>query len=289
MEGERVAKLTAFTQLGIGLVEILVGQLSSSISLTTDGVDSLSDSTITLLVWLGLRFSKKAPDGRFHFGYLKVESLMALVASGGMFAIASTLFYYSYMRLLEPKVLSYPTVALITLIGAGSIALYRAFQMRQVAKKHNLMSLKAAALNSIKDASGSFTAFGAVFASTIGFLQLDAIGGMIIAGYVCFVAYTSIKESSLVLLDACHRPELVEVIRKIVEKKHNAEVEEVRLRRAGPYVVGSLRIRVDGDLRLYGVDELVREIEVDLSKEIVGLGRLVISARARSGSDTVRP
>ncbi|MBI2183594.1 MAG: cation transporter [Thaumarchaeota archaeon] len=281
VEAEHVAKLTTVTQLGIGLVELLVGQITTSISLTADGIDSLSDSTITLIVWFGLKLSRKAPDGRFHFGYLKVESLAALVASSAMIAVAITILYQSYLRLLEPQEISYPVIALVTLIGAGVLALYRALQMRRAARRSNLVSLKVGALNSLKDTSGSFTAFAAVLASVMGIPQVDAIGGMVIAGYICSVAYVSIKESSLVLVDACHRPELVEEIKGIVEGKHAAEVREVRLRRTGSYVVGFLDITVDGNLRMREVDEMVRRIELDVKNEIEGLGRLIISAHSR--------
>ena len=93
IEGERIAKFYISALLIISSAEILVGQLSNSVGVTADGVDALTDVTIMLTVWLGLRFSRKAPDERFHFGYLKLESLAALVASLGMVVIASTLMY----------------------------------------------------------------------------------------------------------------------------------------------------------------------------------------------------
>lgn len=275
IEGERVAKLTTLTQQGIGLVEILVGQLTNSVSLMADGFDSLSDSTVSLMLWLGLRLSKKAPDGRFHYGYLKVESLAALAAAAGMVVVGLTVAYQSYLRLFEPRVLSYPTIALITLLGAGSLALYRALQMRRAAKRYALSSLRVGALNSIKDAGGSFTALAAVFASTAGFPQMDALGGIVIAGYICSVAYASIKESSLVLVDACHRPELVQVFKEIIEK-HGVEVEDIRLRRAGPYIVGTIIISADGNLTLNQVGELKRKMKRDLRGEVNGLGEMSI-------------
>lgn len=287
IEGERIAKLSTFTLLGIGLVEVLVGQLSDSVGLTADGVDSLADASISLVVWLGLRFSRKAPDERFHFGYLKMESLAALVASLGMIAVASTLLYYSYLRLLNPKSLSYPAITLVTLLGAGSISLYRALQMRKIAKKYNLLSLKTDAHNSIKDASASFVVFAAVLTSTLGFIQMDAVGGIIIAGYIYSIAYVSIREASLVLIDACHRPELVEDVKKIVEGKYAVEVEEVRLRRAGPYIIGIVSVAADGTLTLNQVGEMKRKIKHDLRDQIRGLGGLsVVVHPQRRSNDT---
>ena len=276
IEGERIAKLSTFTLTGIGIVEVLIGQVVGSIGLTADGVDSLADTVVTLIVWLGLRYSKKASDERFHFGYLKFESLAALFAALGMVGIASTLIYYSSLRFFVPKKLSYPVVALATLVGAGIISVYRAFQMRSVAKKYNLISLKTGAYNSIKDASASFVVLGAILLASLGFTFMDAVGGFIVGGYILSVAYFSIKEASQVLTDACHRPELVIKIREIIEKKYPAEVEEVRMRRAGPYVVGIVGITADGDMTLNQVARLKAKIKGDLRKQIDGLGWLYI-------------
>jgi len=286
IEGERIARLSTFTLLVIGLVEVLVGQVSESVGLTADGIDSLADATVSLVVWQGLRLSRKAPDERFHFGYLKVESFSALFASLGMITVASALLYYSYLRFLEPKELSYPVIALVTLLGAGSISLYRAFQMRIIAKKYNLLSLRTDALNSIKDGGASFVVFAAVLASTLGFTQMDAVGGMIIAGYIYSVAYVSIKEASLVLMDACHRPELVDEIKKILEGKYAVEVEDVRMRRAGPYIIGIVSVAADGALTLNEVGELKRKMKHDLRNQIEGLGGISVIVHPRDSKDT---
>lgn len=270
-EGERVAKASFLTLVFIGIVEISVGILSKSVSLTADGADSIVDATISLIIWAGLRYSRKQPDQSFHFGYLKVESYSALIASIGMVIVASSFAYYSYLRLVSPIQLQHIEVALITLLSAGIISIIRAIQMNKVARRFNLLSLRIGALNSIKDGSASFIAFASVFIAGTGLLYFDAIGGLIIAGYIYSVAYISIKESSLVLLDACHRPELVELIKNIIEDRYPVEVMNVRLRRAGPYLIGIIVLLADGNLTLNQLDEFRKKIRLELDKHISGL------------------
>ena len=92
--------------------------------------------------------------------------------------------------------------------------------MRNIANKYNLLSLKTDAKNSIKDGSASVIGFLSVLvASQFGFLQADAIGGMVIAGYIFSVAYISLKQSSLILIDAWHNPATIDYVRKAVEEK----------------------------------------------------------------------
>jgi cation diffusion facilitator family transporter len=283
-EGERIAKLSTFTLLALGVAEILVGHLSGSVSVTADGTDSLSDAAISLIVWLGLRFSRKAPDEKFNFGYLRVESFSVLVASLGMITVATALIYLSYLRLLHPTEPTYAPLALVTLVIAGTISLYRAVQMRRISKKYNLLSLKTDANNSIKDGSASFIAFGAVLAWSLGLTYMDAVGGFIVAIFIYSVSYVSIKESSLILLDAFHRPELVDEIRKLIEK-YGVEVSDIKLRGAGPYAVGVITIVADGGLTLNQLDGLRGAIRADLRKQIQGLRGLSIVFHARKDED----
>jgi len=111
-DGERIAKASFFTLLAIGCAELLAGSFSSSLTLTTDGADSLSDALISFIVWGGLRISRKSPDDRFHFGYLRVESFAALMASIGMVVVATVFIYLASIRLLNPGTVSYPALVL---------------------------------------------------------------------------------------------------------------------------------------------------------------------------------
>ena len=286
--GERVAKLSFYTLLGIGIAELLAGSLTHSLTLTTDGADSLSDALISLIVWAGLRISKKSPDNMFHFGYLRVETFAALIASIGMIVVATAFIYFAYLRILSPIEISYPGLVLGTLLVAGLISLYRALQMRRLARTGNLLSLKTDAYNSIKDASASFVGLGTVLVLVVVNLPiLDAIGSIIIGLYIYSVAYVSIRESSLVLLDAFNSPQVVEDITQTLEGRHGVSVESIRLRRSGPLIEGIIHVLADGKMTLDEIGELRTKMKRDLNREIDGLGRLTITFHTSRESDVL--
>lgn len=244
--GERIAKFSVITLVSIGLIEIAVGFWTESLGLTADGVDALSDSFISLIVWIGLRYSRRGPDDRFHFGYHKVESLSVLVISMGMVATAGYILYQAYFAFLNPREIRYAPLALATLVGAGLASLYRAFQMRTIANRYGLISLRTDANNSIKDASASFIVFANVLGASLGVRQLDAVGGMIISFFIFGVAYVAIKQSSLILLDAFENPELTSALGsalRTVDGVH--DMGRIRLRLSGPYVTGIIWVFVD--------------------------------------------
>ena len=142
----------------------------------------MSDAVVSLLVWLGLKISRKAPDERFNFGYYKVESMTAFVSAIMLILIAGAIIYRSYLSLLAPKPVELPALALVILLLAGVISLYRALQMRRLAHKYNLSSLRLDANNAIKDGSASFLVFFTVLLSSRGKTQGSpralAVGGI---------------------------------------------------------------------------------------------------------------
>ena len=281
LEGERLAKVSVWTLIFLGLIEIAAGQFTGSIGLTADGIDSISDGFVSSLVWLGLKMSRKAPDEKFHFGYHKVETLVAFVTSIGLMGVGGTVIYRSYLAFVEPRPITLPVLALAVLLIAGTISLYRALQMRRIAKRYNLSSLRLDANNAIKDGSASFLVFFTVLASSLGFHQMDAVGGMAVGVFILIVSYVVLRETTLVLLDAYHNPQLVEEIRRIVERNEGVNVKDVLLRASGPYVHSEIHIEAESDMTVGQLDEIKSSIENAVKERFIGIRRVVVSARAR--------
>jgi cation diffusion facilitator family transporter len=279
---QKVAEVSVLTLLIIGILEILVGQISGSTVATADGIDSLSDAMISFIVFIGLVIAGRPPDKKFHFGYYKVESFAALIAAIGMIAMGSIILYHSSSSLLlqHKHEIQQPVLTMIVLAAASVISLYRAIQMRNIANRHNLLSLRTDAKNSIKDASASVVGFVSVLIATqFGFVQMDAIGGMIIAGYIFSVAYVSLKQSSLILVDSWQNPKVTDLIRETIEDKfkEKVKVQQILLRPAGMMVVfASVHIEVNGSKRLADVELVTREVERVIRSKIPYIKRLLV-------------
>jgi cation diffusion facilitator family transporter len=273
---QKIAKISVITLLSIGIVELLIGQISGSVVATADGIDSVSDAMISFIVFMGLVIAGRPADKKFHFGYYKVESFAALMAAIGMIVVGSIILYQSSASLLlqHKHEIHQPILTMIVLAAASVISLYRAIQMRNIANRHNLLSLKTDAKNSIKDGSASVVGFLSVLIATqFGFTQMDAIGGMIIAGYIFSVAYVSLKQSSLILVDSWQNPKVTDLIRQTIEDKvkkmDQVKVRSILLRPAGMMVVfAAVHIEVNGNKRLADVELLTREVEIVIRSKI---------------------
>lgn len=288
--GQKIAKISVITLLAIGVVEISVGVFSGSVVATADGIDSVSDAFISFMVLLGLRIAHKPADKKFHFGYHKVESFTALLAAIGMIVIGVVIFYNSYQALIHPHEIKHPYLVMAVLAGASALSLHRAFQMRVIANKYNLLSLKTDARNSIKDGSASVIGFVSIFVATqFGFLQMDGIGGMIIAGYIFSVSYLSLKKSSLILIDSWQNPKLTIMIKNIISEQFSDEkivVRDVLLRSSGMIDQAEIHIAVDGKESLSEVEMLSLKIQLAISSKFPSIERVVVIPHSYSVDET---
>ncbi|MBM3905407.1 MAG: cation diffusion facilitator family transporter [Thaumarchaeota archaeon] len=275
-EARRAAWLSVWTLFGIGVAEVSISAYTGSLTLLADGLDSMADALVSFIVWFGIRMLHKPRNKLFHFGYAKIESFAAFIAAIIIVILGIFIVYQAYEHILHPSKAINPEITMITLLAAGSISLHRAFVVRKIAKKHNLISLNLDAKNSIKDGSASFVGFGSVLAGYFGVPYMDAIGGIIIAGYIFFMAYTAIKESTLVLLDAVKNPELQETITKFVETEFNVEVEDVLVRPLGHALSIQVHIFLDRSMTLDKVNDIVNKMQDAVGKKFEAEETLII-------------
>src|SRR5205807_10426160 len=106
-----------------------------------------------------------------------------------------------------------------------------------------------------------------------------AIAGMMVSFYILTGTYVALRESSLFLLDAFHDPELTKEIESVIHMNSQVRsIKELKLRRAGPFIVGILEVAVDGDMTVRQMHAVVTELENSINKRIGGLRSLTVKA-----------
>ena len=253
----------------MGFAEVFMGVFTLSVALIADGIQSFADAGVSLIVWMGLRISRRAPDGKFHFGYYRVETFSSIIAAFFMATLGGIVLYASYLELLNPTAISNAEIAMIVALLATAVSSGLLFYKNRAAKQYASLALKTDASNSIKDVLTSITAFiGIALSRYFNIAQADAIAGIVISFFVFTMVYAIIKEASLVLMDACQCPEILtdieNIARSIAQVK---QVHSLRMRKLGPYLIGDIHVVVDADLTVRDSGKIAYEIEERLKKE----------------------
>jgi cation diffusion facilitator family transporter len=276
--GQRIAEISFIANVFVGVFELGFGLLLGSLALSADGVHSFVDAVVSMTVWLGIRFSQRKADGRFHYGYYKFDAIFSLFAAIIMIASGLVIGYvgvtqYFHVRREQPISPIGGLVAVASIV----IAVVLAKAKNALARKSGLVSLRTDAYNSVKDASASLVAFVGIFLTWFGFFSFDSIAGVIIGVFVMVAGYFAIKESSLILADAYSNPEMLEEITRIATSvKGIQSIDDLRVRRNGPLLYVEMHIRVDGNITVFEADRISQEVALRMRENIVSLGRITI-------------
>ena len=275
-DARRAAWVSIWTLVGIGIAEIAVSTYSGSLTLFADGLDSMADALVSFIVWFGIKMLQKPRSTIFHFGYAKIESFSAFVAAVVIVILGGFIVYNAYERIIHPVEITNPEITMITLIAAGSVSLHRAFKVRNVARKYDLVSLNLDAKNSIKDGTASFVGFGSILAGYFGIPYMDSVGGILIAGYIFFMAYTALRESTLVLVDAVRSPELQQRMTDHIEKKFNIRVEKILLRPVGRAFSAQVHVELDRSMSLDNAHQILTLIRKSVLEDFKAEDAIII-------------
>ena len=269
VQGGKVAKRSFLVQVIVGLSELVMGVFTLSIALIADGIQSFADAGVSLIVWIGLRLSRKKPDKRFHFGYHRVETLSSIVAALFMATIGALTLLVSYREFLSPTAMADPELALVVALAAAFVSSLLLIYKRKAARRYGSLALKTDASNSIKDVLTSITAFvGIALSSYFNIPQTDAIAGIIISLFVFTMVYPILKEASLVLLDSFHSPETIATIENIAKSITKVEqVHSIRMRKLGSYLIGDMHIMLSKNMTVQEACAIASQIEDRTIKE----------------------
>lgn len=104
-ENVRGKKLLWVTLLNfsISLVQVAGGIISNSLSLISDAIHNLGDTSAIFIAFLAGKHADKKPDARKTFGYKRTEILAALFNAVVLIAICIFLFVEAYERFRNPQ------------------------------------------------------------------------------------------------------------------------------------------------------------------------------------------
>jgi cation diffusion facilitator family transporter len=266
-EARKAAWVSIWTLIAIGVAEVLISVFTNSLTLFADGLDSLADALVSFVVWFGISMLRRPKSRLFPFGYTKIESFAAFIAAVIILFLGGSIIYNAYQHILHPQPVENYPVTMAALAAAGAVSLHRAFKVRSVARKYDLISLNLDAKNSIKDGTASFVGLASVIAAFFGIPYMDAIGSIMIAGYIFYMAFMALKESALVLVDAVRNPEMQAEMTRFIESKFKVKVEKILLRPAGQEFYAQVHIELDKDMSLDKANEIMTSIRKSVMTE----------------------
>ena len=270
-EINKVGVTTIVFNLLLSICKVVGGLLAASSSLVSDGVHSASDVFSTIVVLIGAKISKKAPDKKHPFGHERFESIGSIILSFILCATALVLGYTGVKSIIDyvngetvirgVDFLTYLALsfAILSILVKGWMFIYT----YRVAKRIDSSILKADAFHHLTDSLSSFGSLLGIIGLIIGGMWsiLDPIASIIIAIFILKVGYDIAISAVNQVVDKAAPEEFEEQIKEIVSSfKEIVRLNSLKTRMFGNMYYIEIEIAVDDNLTVKEGHEIAKRL-----------------------------
>ncbi len=189
------------------VVEVIGGILAGSLALLADAGHMLTDTMALTLAAMAFYVSKRPADAKRTYGYQRFQILAAFVNGLSLLFIVGWILFEAVRRFLNPPDVLGPTMLIVA--SAGLVVNLIAFVVLHGGDKDNL-NIRGAALHVAGDLLGSIAAIvAALVIIYAGWMLIDPILSVAVAGLILRSAWSLVKRSAHVLLEGA--PEWLDV------------------------------------------------------------------------------
>jgi cation diffusion facilitator family transporter len=249
----------------LGAIKISGGIFGSAYALVADGVESLCDIAVSILIWAGFNWAARPPDANHPYGHGKAEAvsglLTAVVVLGASFGVG----WHAVLEIQNPQQLPHWWTLLIL---AGVVATKVGFSRRLDAASRDTEStaLGAEAWHHLSDAITSAAAFVGIAIAVVGgpkYAAADGWAALIASAVIAFNGAKIFQKALNEVMDIAVPAKLENEVRAIAARVPGvANLDKCRVRKSGLSYLVDIQIRVPGELNVregHGIAHAVKD------------------------------
>ncbi len=268
-EGEKVARNAIFVNLILSVLKLFIGFISGSVVLITDGFHTGADSITTFASWFGLKISQRKPTEKFPYGYYRAETIITLFICIFLAFAGYELIKESYSKLFTLSILQIPYWALGISVVSAVASFIIAKSEKTIGEKINSQSLITISEDTKVNGIISLVIFVSIIATYFQVGYVEGIIGILISLMIFKIVIENGKNSIYSLMDVSPSKEMEIKIKRIVDSIKGVErFDDLKLRSAGPFVIGEVKVKTKKFLDVKRAHEISDKIENKIKDEI---------------------
>ena len=273
-----ISKFAIFVNIILALLKIMAGKIFYSMSLLSDGLNSLSDLITNVLVIVGLKVGSNPEDKEHPFGHGKIESVFSVIIGTFIIITAFELIKDNFSKLISFNSENNVNTTFIPIIITVLAILIKIFQlafMQKKAKKYNNALINSLLADYNTDIIISTSVLVGLLLSKI-HPAFDTVVGFIVAIYIIKSGYGLIKENALILLDS-QDDELIERIRSEILRFEEIEnAHDFRMTTSGKDIYMFVDVRMDKNKTIEEAHDITNKISKRIKHKYKNIKRLLI-------------
>ena len=252
------------------IVKLVIGLLVSSIAITADAFNNLSDAFSSIITIIGFKMANKPPDKEHPFGHGRMEYLSALVIAFLVMLVGFQFIKTSFDRIINPEVINFEIVPFILLIISAIFKLWLSRFNKHIGTKINSSALKAASTDALGDVFTTTCVAISFLASKFTNFPIDGYIGAFVALFIMYSGFSLVKETINPLLGEPPDPELVSNIKKLIlNYDYIIGVHDLIIHNYGPgRCMASIHAEVPSDISVITLHEIIDTAEREISDKL---------------------
>ena len=251
--------------------KLLAGIITSSISITADALNNLSDAGSSIVTLAGFKLAAQKPDSKHPYGHGRIEYLAGLAVAAVILIMGFELFRDSTGKVLHPQDTEFSYVVIFILLASILVKCYMAYYNYSIGKEIDSASVRAAAMDSMSDC----IATGAVLVTTVlnhlyGW-QLDGYCGILVSLFIMYSGIQAARDSVDPLLGIEPDEEFLQEIEDISLSfdENIVGIHDLMVHDYGPgRKIISLHAEVPADSNMIQIHDVIDNLEKKLSKDL---------------------
>ena len=268
----------------LSLSKLVIGSLTSSISITADAINNLSDAGSCIVTLVGFKMAGMKPDKEHPFGHGRIEYIAALIVGFIVELMGFELIKSSVEKIKNHEELTFSIPAVIVLLISIFGKLWLALFNRYLGKTISSPALSAVVTDSLSDICATAFTLLALILSRYTTLPLDGIFGIIVALFIMYSGYGILKETIGIILGVPPSGELVDKIVELI-KSHDSviDIHDLVIHSYGENrLFGSVHVEVPADFDILEAHDNMDHIEKEILEKfginmVVHLDPLVVN------------
>lgn len=251
-------------------VKLTIGLILSSLAVTADAFNNLSDAASSIISFIGVKMAGKPADAEHPFGHGRIEYIAALIVSFLVIEVGFTFFKSSISKILHPEEISFDLVPFVILILSILVKLWMAFFNNKLGKRIDSKVMLATAADSLGDVITTSATVLSIIICHFTSINVDAIAGLIVSAIVIWSGISIAKDTLEPLIGERVPAELYQKITDIVESYDGiVGTHDLIVHNYGPNrSMATIHAEVPNNINIEVSHEIIDKIERDVKKDL---------------------
>ena len=188
--------------------KLIVGHMTSSMSITADGLNNLSDGASSIVTLLGFKLAEKPADRKHPYGHARIEYIAGLTVAVMILFIGLELGKSSVQKFINPEPIEFSFTAVWVLCASILVKLFMMLFNLKMGRRINSNTLLATAADSRNDVMTTSAVLAASIVEHFYDVRIDGVMGIAVSPFILYSGIKLAGETMSPLLGEGANPEL---------------------------------------------------------------------------------